>query len=124
MAGPQLMGLLVSPEPQARMVMLGDGSTHELHFKQLPAAHFRRYFTVLQSGDEARQSHAVAGLIADSLCNPDGTPALTVEEAALLTAPAERAITDALMDVNGLGKKKAAVGNGLPPEAKSGSGTS
>ena len=107
-----LAAATVAAEPQPRLVKLADGSEHLLHFKQLPAAAFRRFFAALQDKDQDAQSRAMAGLIAASLVEPDGTAALTVEQAMLLTPAAERALSDALMDVNGLGQREdRALGN-------------
>lgn len=97
--------LFISEAPQPRTVTLADGSAHQMHFKQLPAAEFRRFFLAMQSADEAAQGQAMAKLIAASICEPDGRPALTVKQAMLLTPAAERAIGDAVLAVNGLADK-------------------
>lgn len=118
-----IASLLVSSTPQARQVTLADGTVHTLHFKELPASVFRGYFNVLRGTDEAAKARALAELIASSLVNEDGTPALTAEQATLLKSPAEAAITEALMEVNGMGAKKAdELGNASPTAASSGSG--
>lgn len=98
--------LFISEAPQARVVTLADGSSHEMHFKQLPASEFRRFFLAMQSADEAAQGQAMAKLIAASICEPDGKPALTVKQAMLLTPAAEKAIGDAVLSVNGLGGRE------------------
>lgn len=97
--------LFISDDIQARDVKLPDGSVHALHFRQLPAAEFRRFFTALQSDDEAVMSNAMAKLITASLCTPDGKPALQLKDALRLKPLAEKAIGDAVLDVNGLGSK-------------------
>lgn len=81
-----------------------DGSEHVLHFKQLPASEFRKLIT--QAGGDA----AAAGLqmIAACLCDADGASVLTIEDAARLTLSAEKALSEAAMEVNGLGKPAAA----------------
>ena len=108
-------------EPLARDVTLPDGSVHRLHFRQLPAATFRKHFRQLDGDDEARQAQGMAGLIAASLCEADGSPAITPEQAALLKPAAERAIFEAILDANGM----AARGKAQPPAAPNdGSGTS
>lgn len=120
-----LQGFMVRAEAQARTVQLPDGTKHELHFKQLPAAAFRGFFNAVARRNEEEQSRAMAQLIAQSLCTPQGEPALTVEQALQLTVAAERALTEAVLDVNGLGEKaEADLGNGSPGVASSGSGTS
>ena len=97
--------LFISDAVQARMVKLPDGSEHELHFKQLPAAEFRRFFLATQSKDEDAQSGAMAKLISMSICTPEGKPALTLKEALRLTPAAEKAISEAVLSVNGLGEQ-------------------
>jgi hypothetical protein len=101
--------LFISDAVVARQVMLPDGSEHELHFKQLPAAEFRRFFSATQSKDEDVQAGAMAKLIAASLCTPDGKPAITFKDALRLKPAAEKAISEALLAVNGMGD---AAGNG------------
>ena len=116
--------LFVSETPTPRAVRLPDGSVHTLHFRQLPASAFRAFHAAVEKGDAA-QSRAVAKLIADSLCNPDGTPAIDEKQAAKLNAAAERAISDAILEVNGLRQKEdAELGNASPSAENSGSGTS
>lgn len=100
--------LFVSADVQTRTVTLPDGSEHALHFKQLPASEFRKFFYATQAKDEDMQSAAMAKLIAASLCNEDGTPALTFKQALQLTPAAEKAISEAVLSVNGLGEQ----GNG------------
>lgn len=97
--------LFISDEVQLREVTLPDGSTHTLHFKQLPAAEFRRFFMATQSKDEDQQAGAMAKLIAASLCDSDGKPAMTLKDALRLKPAAEKAISDAVLSVNGLGDK-------------------
>lgn len=103
--------LFVSAVVQEREVELPDGSKHLLHFKQLPAVEFRRYLNATASRDEDVAAGCMAKLISQCLCTPDGKPALTFKESLLLTAPAEKAISAAVLDVNGMGNKKDDAGN-------------
>lgn len=120
-----LPALLVKQHPVAREVTLPDGSVHTLHFKQLAAAEFRRFFQALQDGNHDAQSRAMAGLIAASLCDAEGQPGITEAQALLLTPAAERALSAAVMAINGLGKREDSdLGNASPSAANSGSGTS
>lgn len=112
--------LFAAVEPLQREVTLPDGTVAPLHFWQLPAAQFRKYFAAIASDDEDAQAAAISRLIAASLCEPDGSPAITVEQAALLTPAAEGAIFRAIRSVNGLDEGKAEP----PPAANHGSGTS
>jgi hypothetical protein len=96
----------VSTEVHAREVELGDGAKHTLWFKQLPAIEFRRFSLAESSDDEDVRIKSIAKLLCASLCNEDGSPALTVAQAMTLTAPAMNAIFEQVLDVNGQGSKK------------------
>lgn len=109
----------VSPTLHERKVALPDGSEHVLHFRELPASEFRRFSLYDQSEDEELKVAAQAKLIAASLCEPDGKPAITAEKAAALTPPASRVIVEAIMSVNRFTGKKAS-----PSADPSGSATS
>ena len=117
----------VSDELHVRTVELPDGSKHELHFRQLPASDFRRYQAAMQSDVEQTRANGVAGIIAASVCTPDGKPAMTLKDALRLKVQAERALAAAVMSVNDMADDPAAAGeqgNALPAEGPSGSGTS
>jgi len=93
----------ISAELQARPVTLPDGSVHTMHFRELPHTQFRGFLEANRSKDEAVRLAAVSRLIVDSLCNPDGSPAITLEQAALLKPAAANAIAEAALDINGVG---------------------
>lgn len=95
-----------STEVQPREVKLPDGSTHTLHFKELPAVEFRKFQLAENSTDEDVQAASVAKLIALSLVDAEGKPAITAKEAARLKPAATAAIMSAIMDVNGFGAAK------------------
>ena len=99
--------LFVSPALHERTVTLSDGSKHVLHFKELPAVAFRAFHLAEQSKDEEVQAGSMAKLIAASLCNPDGSPALTYEKALTLKPGAANAMVAEILSINGL---KAAAG--------------
>lgn len=109
--------LFVSDAVHEREITLGDGTKHKLHFKEIAAGEFRK----LQTANQAQAEEAASKVIAASLCNPDGSQALTVEEAGKLKQGVRLALSLAIADVNGIG---AAVGKVSPPEEKTGSGTS
>jgi hypothetical protein len=98
--------LFVSDEIQAREVELPDGSKHTLHFRQVPAAEFRKFHKAERSEDEDVQAGSMAKLIAASLCEEDGKTALSYARAAKLNAAATNAIFLAVLDVNGMGSKE------------------
>lgn len=113
--------LFVSESVHAREVELTDGSKHTLHFKELPAAEFRKFHRAEQSDDDEVHAGSMAKLIAASLCEPDGKPAITYKKALTLKPAAMNAIFGAVLAVNGLGSKEK---KDLPPETSDGSGTS
>jgi hypothetical protein len=113
----------ISDAPVAREVELADGSKHTLYFKQLPAGEFRKFFYAAASKDEAERSSATTRLLVAAVCEPDGKPAMTFKQADRLRPNVEKALFDAVLSVNGMGKEKEP-GNSLPPGVTSGTGTS
>jgi hypothetical protein len=97
--------LFVSEALHEKKVILPDGSEHTLWFKELPAVEFRKFAIAEASEDESVQANSMAKLIAASLCEPDGKPALTLKDAQRLTASAMTAIASAIMEVNGFSAK-------------------
>lgn len=95
----------VSEQIQEKKVKLADGSEHILYFKELPAIEFRKFALAEQSENEDVKAASVAKLVASSLCEPDGKPAITFEKALQLKASAMNAIFEAMLEVNG--QKKA-----------------
>jgi len=98
----------VSGEVHKRSVTLPNGEVHDLFFKEIPATEFRRFSLSEQSTDEDVRISSIGKLICASLCNEDGTPALTVEQAMKLNAPAMTAIFEQVLFVNGQGAEKKA----------------
>lgn len=99
--------LFVSATVHERKVVLADGSEHVLHFKEIPAVTFRAFHKAEQSDDESEQAGSIAKLIAASLCEPDGKPAISYKKALELKAEAANSIVQAILDVNGFGGKNA-----------------
>lgn len=93
-------------EAQPREVTLPDGSKHTLHFKELPAVEFRKFQLSEASENEDVRAMSIAKLIAASLVEPDGKPAITLKDAAKLNGAAANAIMAAILDVNGFGQTK------------------
>ncbi len=90
----------VSSEVHERKITLGDGSEHVLHFRELPAADFRRYAIAQRSDDEAARVDAMDRLVAACLCEVDGSPAMSLEEARRLKPHVSAALFEAVLDVN------------------------
>lgn len=98
--------LFVSTEVVEREVELADGKKHKLFFKELTAADISRYVNALNSSDESVQLFANPKLLALSLCEPDGKPAITAEQALNLKPSVIGPILEAVREVNGLGDTK------------------
>lgn len=98
--------LFVSTNVQEREIKLPDGKTHVLYFKELPAIEFRRFYLASQSADEDVRVFAIAKLISAALCDSDGKPAVTPEQASQLKSGPMNLIFEALLDVNGQGEQK------------------
>lgn len=110
--------LFASEDVSQKEVTLPNGETHSLYFLDLTQQEFRRWRDALESKDQAEKDSATARLISVCLCQPDGKPALTIEQALTLKPAALLAISNAIMQLNGFAAK-----NDLPSEVKSGSGT-
>lgn len=94
----------ISTTLEEREVTLVDGSKAVLHFRHLPNTDFERYAMWSKSADEDIAASAAARLISVGLCEPDGKPALTLEQAVRLKRPVMMQMLTALLDVNGYGK--------------------
>jgi hypothetical protein len=93
-------------EIQSREVELPDGSKHVLHFKELPAVEFRKFQLAENSENPDIQASSVARLIAASLVEENGKPAITVKDAERLKGASANALLAAILDINGLGAKQ------------------
>lgn len=109
----------VSATVHEKEVELPDGKKHKLHFKEIAYIDFTRFQSGIQSKDEDERAAASAKLIAASLCNPDGSPAITLERAEALKPAAGTAIFNAAIEVSSPAKKKPS-----KPEQTPTSGTS
>lgn len=110
----------VSTEIHKRTVELADGSKHELHFRELPVADYRKFQIAEASDDEDIRAGSMARMIAVSMCEPDGSPSMTYEQALQLKPNVNSRLFNIILELGGVGTK----GEASPPEAKSGSGTS
>lgn len=89
----------VSDTIHAREVQLG-GETVTLHFRELPGVEFVKLYRIEHDGNEEAKAGAACRLVAASLCNPDGSPALTFEAALKLKAAPLAALAAAARAVN------------------------
>ena len=92
--------LFVSDAPIAREVEIG-GKLRTLHFRELPAVEFIRFSRRAQDGSDDLRDGAAAKLVAASVCNPDGTPAMSYERALQLKSGPLNAIFAVVLEING-----------------------
>lgn len=85
-----------------RQVVLGDGESHALWFRQLPNTEWKRYYMWLASEDEEVRAAAEAKLVAKALCDAEGQSVLTPEQAVQLKVPVLGRLMKAIRIVNGL----------------------
>lgn len=112
--------LFVSDAVHERTVTLEDGTEHVLYFKEVSAVEFRKFHIAERSDDEDVRAGSMAKLIAASLCDATGKPALTLKQALTLKTGPANAIASAVLEVNGIGER----GKASTPGAKTGSGKS
>jgi len=111
--------LFIADGIEERTVELADGTKHVLHFKHLPNNAFERYAAWVSSDDEDVRANAAARLLAVGMCDPDGKPVMTAEQADRLKRPVMLRLMTALHEVNGFGRteqqkadQQAELGNG------------
>lgn len=97
--------LFVSDSVIEKPVTLPDGTTHTLYFKELPALEYRKFQLAEFSEDDEVKAASLALLISSSLCDQNGKPALTLQEAKRLKPKAMSAIFSAVLEINGTGNK-------------------
>lgn len=85
---------------QKREVELPDGKKHNLYFKEASAIAFRKFRLAEDSTDPDVRAGSISILIAASLCNEDGSAAITIEQAHSLKAAPMAAIFSQVLDVN------------------------
>jgi len=95
--------LFISAEIAEREIEMPDASKQVIFFRELENPHFERYFLQMGSKDVEVAARASAVLLAAGVCEPDGSPALTVEEAVRIKRKTSQAMLQALFDVNGYG---------------------
>lgn len=97
----------ISETLQEREVTLPNGSKHALYFKELSAIEFRKFQMAETSDDEEVKAASVAKLIALSLTDDKGKPALSTKEAARLNNAASNALLAVILEINGFNSKNA-----------------
>jgi hypothetical protein len=96
----------VNPELQTRDIEMPDGSVHPFYFRELPSIDFRRFQMAESSLDDDKRALSMAQLFVRAISDPDGNPAMTIEEAVKLKMVVANRFMSAILEVNGFGKKK------------------
>lgn len=110
----------ISDALHVRPVVLADGKEHDVHFREVDASTYQRFLATVRSKDDAERAGAVPTLIAASVRNPDGSPAMTAEQAAKLKPAISTALANIVLELNPVSY----AGNGSTPGATTGSGMS
>lgn len=92
------LGMFASPDVRPDTIELGAGVTAEFYVRELPDTEFRQLWT---DGDRAK-------LIAATICDADGKPIMSVEDAARLKPPIAAKFQDVALKHAGFGDKAAA----------------
>lgn len=102
--------LMVGDTIHEREIELADGAKRTLYFKEVPAQVFRKWIIARNSEDDAVRAASAEILIVASMCEPDGKPALTLEQAARLKPVIASRLFDAVLEINGGANEKKAEG--------------
>jgi hypothetical protein len=96
--------LFITPVIEERPVAL-PGGTQKLHFRKVSSFDWERFVECLRSRDPDQRAVATHVLIAASLCEADGSDAITIEKAKALLPDVAASIYIHALDMNR--KKKA-----------------
>lgn len=98
--------LFVSTTVVSRPVTLADGTVETLYFKEIGHEDFNRFLQQRASEDEGVRAGCTAKLIVASLCEEDGTQAISYAKACQLKPLVANEIIKAILEVNGVAEKK------------------
>lgn len=90
----------VDPALVQRSVTLPDGSTETLHFRRLSFTQMCAYAEAKNSADPAQRHAAIAHMLAQSVCEPDGSLAMSYEVADTLNPKGAKALLDVVLALN------------------------
>lgn len=113
--------LFITGTVHEKIVTLGDNKKHTLYFREVSNIVLRKFALLERSNDDESRARSMAFLVAESLCEKDGSTAITVEQAARLKPNIITQCFSHALDVNSFGGEEKKT---LPPKAGSGSGTS
>lgn len=87
-------------------VRFPDGTVEQVHFHRLAFIQVCAYEQAKNSPDPEVRHGAITRMISWSVCEPDGSPGLTWEQAILLDPKAAGALLDVILELNDLNKAK------------------
>lgn len=88
-------------------VKFPDGSVEQVHFRRLAFVQVCAYEEAKNNPDPETRHTALTRLISWSVCEPDGAPGITWEQAVLLEPMAASALLDVILELNHLAGEKA-----------------
>ncbi|MEN5285751.1 phage tail assembly chaperone family protein, TAC [Stenotrophomonas lactitubi] len=112
--------LFISEDVHRREVKLADGRKHTFYIREQDAGVLRAFFAGQASDDSDKQADSMARLIAKSICDPEGNPALSLADAKRLKFAVQIALTKAISEVHSYQGKESSPAE----EVESGSDTS
>lgn len=92
----------VSGELRELPVEMGDGTKRPVHFRELSFVQRSAFQNAKASEDEEVRAGALAKVIASSVCDPDGKPGLTYEDAKRLKPKVADSMLRNILEINGL----------------------
>jgi hypothetical protein len=92
--------LCITDEIHKKDIVLGDGKKRTMYFREMDTVAFRKFQIAEGSADEDERAAAIPRLVAASLCEPDGSPALTLAEAKRLKPKVSNALMAAILEIN------------------------
>lgn len=98
--------LFVSTEVVTREVEFANGIKQTLFFKELTDSELTKHMVGLGASDEVVKANSKVEFIAASVCDKDGLPLMTVEQAKNLKSIVINQLVMECIDVNGYGDKK------------------
>ncbi|MBA0291029.1 hypothetical protein D7Y39_14530 [Stenotrophomonas maltophilia] len=109
--------LFISDDVHEREVMLADGKRHTFYIREQEAGVIRGFFAGQASDDPDKQAETMARLIAKSICDSEGKPALTLVQAKRLKFAVQIALTKEISEVHSYQGKETS------PDEEAGSGS-
>lgn len=97
----------IDPTLVHRAVTFPDGTVDHVHFRRLGFVQVCAYQEDKASPDPVVRHAALARMLAQSVCEPDGSLSMTYEEAVLLAPKAASALLEVVLSLNDFGVAQA-----------------